>query len=473
MNELNYEKLGFKCGIEIHQQLDTSKLFCGCPGIIIDEKPDFEVKRYLRAAAGETGEIDIAAKHEMEKGKYFLYYCYDKNTCLVELDEEPPHLINKEALKIALIITKLLNAKIVDEIQVMRKTVVDGSNTAGFQRTALIARDGYIETSKGIVKIPIICLEEDAAKIVKRTEDHDIYNLSRLGIPLVEIGTDASIKDPEHAKEVASRLGMILRSTKVKRGLGTIRQDVNLSIKEGARIEIKGFQDIKSMPKIIENEIIRQLDLIKKGIAVNREVRKAEPDFTTSFLRPLPGAARMYPETDVLPIKPDLGEIKAPKLLTDKIEELKQIGLSEELATTIVKKKELFLFEEFVKKYKKIEPKFIATTLINTPKEIKKRYNIESKIEEQKLNQIFNELNKGKISKEAIFEILLELSQGKKLNLEKYELMSDEELKLELERIAEQNKGLPLNAVIGKAMQKLRGKADGKKIAEILKENMN
>ena len=278
MEKIDYEKVGFKCGIEIHQQLDTHKLFCECPSIIIDEKPDFTVKRYLRAAAGETGEVDIAAKHEMEKGKYYLYYCYDKNTCLVELDEEPPHLINKEALEIALIIARLLNAKIVDEIQVMRKTVVDGSNTTGFQRTALIARDGYIETPKGVVRIPIICLEEDAAKIVERTRDYDVYNLSRLGIPLIEIGTDASIKDPEHAKEVASKLGMILRSTRVKRGLGTIRQDVNLSIKGGARIEIKGFQDLKAMPRIIEKEVRRQLELIEKGEKVRREVRKAEPD---------------------------------------------------------------------------------------------------------------------------------------------------------------------------------------------------
>lgn len=468
---MDYKKLGFKCGIEIHQQLDTGKLFCECPSVILDGEPDFKVKRYLRAAAGETGEVDVAAKHEMEKGKYFLYHGYDESTCLVELDEEPPHLINPSALEIALIISKLLNAKPVDEIQVMRKTVVDGSNTAGFQRTALIACNGYIETSKGRVNITLITLEEDAAKIVKRTKSYDIFNLSRLGIPLVEIGTDSSIKDPEHAKEVASKLGMILRSTRVKRGLGTIRQDVNLSIKGGARIEIKGFQDLKSMPKVIDGEVKRQLDLIKKKKKVKREVRKAEPDFSTSFMRPLPGAARMYPETDIPPIKPDL-KIKVPKLLTDKAADLKKVGLSEELATTIVKRKEYGMFESFTTKYKNIEPKFIATTLINTPKEIKKRYNIEPKIDEKTLTIVFDELNKGKISKEAVFEILLEVSQGKNLNLKKYELMSEADLKQELKKIVKQSKGLPLNAIIGKAMAKFRGKADGKKIVEIIKKEM-
>ncbi|GAF96681.1 unnamed protein product, partial [marine sediment metagenome] len=147
------------------------------------------------------------------------------STCLVELDEEPPRPINQEAIGIALEISLLLKAKIIDEIQVMRKIVIDGSNVSGFQRTALIATDGYIETSLGEVRIPVICLEEEAAKKIKETKDSATYRLDRLGIPLIEIATEPDIKNPEHAKETASLLGMILRSTgKVKRGLGTIRQ---------------------------------------------------------------------------------------------------------------------------------------------------------------------------------------------------------------------------------------------------------
>ena len=173
--ELDYGKLGFKCGIEIHQQLEGNKLFCDCPTLNSDKEPDIRVVRRLRAVAGETGEIDIAAKHEMEKGKQFTYISHSEDTCLVEYDEEPPHPINQKALDVALQIALLLKAKIVDEIQVMRKTVVDGSNTSGFQRTALIATNGYIETSLGNVGIPIICLEEEAAQKIKEDKDSVTY----------------------------------------------------------------------------------------------------------------------------------------------------------------------------------------------------------------------------------------------------------------------------------------------------------
>jgi len=303
--EINYQKLGFKCGLEIHQQLEGKKLFCSCPTLNSDQEPDVKFERRLRAVAGETGEVDIAAKHEMEKGKKFIYEADSNDTCLVEYDEEPPHELNKQALETALKVSLLLNAKIVDEIQVMRKTVVDGSNVSGFQRTALVAQDGFIETSKGKIGIPTICLEEEAAQKLEEKNGSVIYRLDRLGIPLIEIATSADIKNNEHAKEVAAYLGMILRSVGVKRGLGTIRQDVNVSIEKGARTEIKGFQDLKSIPKVIDYEIHRQLDAINKGKKLNKEVRRVDKDFTTSFLRPMPGAARLYPETDVIHIKVD------------------------------------------------------------------------------------------------------------------------------------------------------------------------
>jgi len=282
--EINYNKLGFKCGLEIHQQLEGKKLFCDCDTRNSDQEPDVKFERRLRAVAGETGEVDIAAKHEMQKGKKFIYECDSDDTCLVEYDEEPPHELNKQALETALKVALLFNAKIVDEIQIMRKTVVDGSNVSGFQRTALVAQDGYINTSKGRVQMPTICLEEEAAQKLEEKDGYVKYRLDRLGIPLIEIATDASIKNNEHAKEVAAYIGMVLRSVGVKRGLGTIRQDVNVSIEKGARTEIKGFQDLKSIPKVIDYEINRQLNSIKQGKKLNKEVRKVEKDFSTLSL---------------------------------------------------------------------------------------------------------------------------------------------------------------------------------------------
>ena len=160
--------------------------------------------------------------------------------------------------------------------------------------------------------------------------------MDRLGIPLIEIGTEADIKDPEHAKEVAEKLGMILRSTgKVKRGLGTIRQDVNVSIKNGSRVEIKGFQDLRKMPLIIKNEIKRQ-----QKTKVKPEVRKANPNGSTTFLRPIPGSARMYPETDIKPIpitKKLLSSIKKPELISEKVQKYEKIGIPTNTARELVK----------------------------------------------------------------------------------------------------------------------------------------
>ncbi len=268
----DYRSLGLVCGIEIHQQLDTAcKLFCGCPTRHreVDES-NFEFFRYLRPSRSELGEIDRAALEQVLVSRRFIYKSYD-STCLVEADEEPPRTVNLQALEISLIIARLLSMKIVDELHTMRKMVIDGSNTSGFQRTAYVGSDGSIETGEGPVGISILCLEEEAARIVEDRGDSVVYSLDRLGIPLVEIGTAPDIISPAHAREVASYLGMILRSTgRVKRGLGTIRQDVNVSIRGGARVEIKGVQALNLVDKVVEFEALRQLRLLEIKDELNK-----------------------------------------------------------------------------------------------------------------------------------------------------------------------------------------------------------
>jgi glutamyl-tRNA(Gln) amidotransferase subunit E len=469
----DYAKLGFKCGVEIHQQLETHKLFCNCPSLVNDDsKPDVLVKRKLMASAGETGEIDLAAKHEISKGKYFLYEACSSSSCLVELDEEPPHELNKDALETALQIALMLNCKVVDQIQFMRKMVVDGSNTTGFQRTALIGFDGYVETPLGKVKVDNVCLEEEAAKKIEDTKEYTKFRLDRLGVALIEIGTDASIKGPEHAKEVAEKIGMILRSTgRVKRGLGTIRQDVNVSISKGARVEIKGFQDLRSIPKVINYEVERQLKLIEKGEKVNSEVRKAEADLTTSFMRPMPGASRMYPETDVQPVnisKEILGSIKKPELISEKAEKLEEkYGINADIAKEIAK--EGVKLEDYISKFGKVEPKVIANILVEIPKEVKSRFKIDKGLTDDDFNEVLGYLNKGEITKEAVLEIFVEKLQKGKVDYNKFKSISDVEVLEELKKIRKDNKDAPINALMGEAMKKFRGKVEGKKILELLK----
>ncbi|MBU4352675.1 MAG: Glu-tRNA(Gln) amidotransferase subunit GatE [Nanoarchaeota archaeon] len=461
---IDYKKLGFKCGLEFHQQLETHKLFCNCPSIVHDDNPSINFKRKLRAVAGETGEVDLAAAFEQNKDKVFTYESCPTSSCMVEFDEEPPHEVNSEALDIVLEVALLLNCKIVDQIHFMRKTVVDGSNVSGFQRTAMVGIDGFVETSKGKVKISSVCLEEEAAK---KVEDH--YRLDRLGVALVEIATDPDIKDADHAKEAASIIGMILRSTgKVKRGIGTIRQDVNVSIKGKERVEVKGFQDLRSIPVVIDNEIMRQQSLSKSV----PEVRKAEPDGSTTFLRPMPGAARMYPETDIVPIEitdSKLKTIKLPELLTEKAIKLeKKFNLNADLAKELIK--EDIDIESYVKQFSKIDVKLLATILTAYPKDLKSRLNLDSsKLTKEHYFEIFTLLNKGEISKEAVIELMADAASGKKIDASRFKNVSEDSLKKELEKIVAKNKGASLNALMGEAMKHFRGKADGQRIMEILK----
>ena len=260
---MDYEELGLKMGLEIHQQLNSQhKLFCPCKTELVDDDYTELVQRKLRPTQSELGEIDRAALQESLRGLNFKYENFEKHTCLVENDDEPPHSLNEEALDICITIACLMNMHIVDEFHTMRKQVIDGSNTGGFQRTGMVATDGYLETPYGKVVIESLGLEEDAARRVETKDGFTEFRLDRLGIPLAEITTDPSMHHPEQVREVAYMLGQILRSTNVKRGLGTIRQDLNISIAEGARVEIKGVQDLDLMAEIVNREVQRQLELI-------------------------------------------------------------------------------------------------------------------------------------------------------------------------------------------------------------------
>ncbi|MCX6709958.1 MAG: Glu-tRNA(Gln) amidotransferase subunit GatE, partial [Candidatus Woesearchaeota archaeon] len=567
--------------------------------------------------AGESGKVDSAAEYESRRDKEFLYHFYRDANCLVELDEEPPHPVNEDALRTALQIGLMLKAQFIDRIQFMRKTVVDGSNTSGFQRTALIAVNGFVELKGRKISIPTLCLEEEAAKIVERKDGQDVYNLSRLGIPLVEIATGAELNSPELVKECAETLGMILRSTgRIKRGLGTIRQDVNVSIREGERVEIKGAQDLRMLSRIVENEVIRQKNLVEirrelenrgikkieheekdltnalsgtkskvlraaidnsgliigirlsglKGLlgreiqkgrrlgteiseyakkfgvsgiihcdelpgygitdeeikiiiselkcsgndgfaiiasgrensrnavqaAVKRarlslsgvvpEVRKANEDGTSSFLRPMPGSSRMYPETDIPVIQSVIEGIEVPRLITERASDYVGLGLSEQMAGIVSRSNKREFFEKAVSHFKEIEPSFIASAIFLFPKDIESRLGLDSsKIGEDVILSVLDELEKGKISKQAVSEVFALVAKGENLNsaLKKFESMDDSALEKEilsiissLKSAAGKESELKENAVVGHVMDKLRGKADGKKIVELARKLM-
>ncbi|MFZ1970610.1 MAG: Glu-tRNA(Gln) amidotransferase subunit GatE [Candidatus Nanoarchaeia archaeon] len=478
--KVNYSELGLKCGLEIHQQLNTKKLFCDCPSLLRSEDPDFFIRRKLHAVAGESGEVDVAAKYQSSLNKNFVYQGYEDTTCLVELDESPPREINKDALKIAVQVSLLLNCKIIPITQIMRKTVIDGSNTSGFQRTVLIAGDGYVDTASGRIGIQSICLEEDSARIISEKDNEVTYRLDRLGIPLIEIATFPDISNPEAAREVALYIGNVLRSCDVKRGIGTIRQDVNMSLRKlgGTRIEIKGVQEPSLIVKTINSEIERE---VKENKKVEPQVRKALPDGSTEFLRPMPGASRMYPETD-LPLlrirKEFIDEVKRslPKLSSEIAGELKKYGLHEELIKLILKGNKVEEFNELVLVNK--NPELVAKVLVLYPKELASKNNLSEDKVSKILNkdilvEILESVAKKKINERQVKDVLERIVTGIEFSeAVKFEEHDSDKLEEKIINLIREKPGLSGNAYMGLLMKEFKRRIDAKTLMEIISKHL-
>jgi len=477
---MDYVKLGFKSGLEVHQQLDSGrKLFCFCPSYLRSDLPNKIIKRKLHAVAGESGEVDAAALHEANKDKEFYYEGYNDTTCLLEYDESPPYGLDEGALDIVLQIALLLNCEIYQTTQVMRKTVIDGSNTSGFQRTVLVAHDGYVETSFGKVAVDSVCLEEDSARIISKEEGKSVYRLDRLGIPLVEIATAPSMTSAEQVKECALKIGEILRACKVKRGIGTIRQDVNVSIRGHERVEIKGFQEPSMFVKTIDKEIERQLKDIKSG-NIRGDVRNALSNGESEFLRPMPGRARMYPETDLELLKIPLDRINRlkknlPKLKSDIRDELRKKGLSEEMINLVLSKPEILdEFNVLIKVYDN-DANLVAKMITLWRDEIVSKSKIKvsevnDKLSERVLEGILEMVRGDKLEAGDVKSVMVKIAEGKSFEEAiKVERIDYDELEHEIREIIKSKPGLRENAYMGLVMQKLKGKIDAKKAMEIIK----
>jgi len=447
-----------------------------------EREPVMIVKRKQHPVASELGEVDVAVQYEFLRNRTFHYQVFPGEDCLVECDEEPIHPVNQEALGIALQIALLLNCTIPEEIHVMRKTVIDGSNTAAFQRTMVVGLDGFIEYKGRKIEVTHVSLEEDAAAIIEEKEKNVIFRLNRLGIPLVEIGTGLLIGySPEEVEDIAHMIGMVCRSTgKVKRGIGTVRQDVNVSIKGGNRVEVKGIQKLGLISKVIELEVQRQLSLPK----VEKETRTANEDGSTRFTRPLPGAARLYPETDIPPIlveekmiqkiKKELPEPWTKKLVRFK----KKLKLSDDLSNQILRSDYLDLFEKFIKKFK-VSPSIIANVFVSTLKDLERREKIPvENLTDKNFEELFELLEGGKIVKESIPDILTykikhpEISMSKSIKKLGLEAISKNELENIVKKVIEKNRDKPVGKIIGIVMSKVRGKVRSEDVIKIVKKKL-
>jgi len=474
----DYKKIRLKCGLEIHQQLATQqKLFCGCSTTMTEKNPIMILTRKQHPVASELGEFDIAAQHEYLRNRNFYYQVFNNESCLVECDEEPPHMLNREALETALQVALLLNCSVPNEIHVMRKTIIDGSTTTSFQRTMVVGLNGFLRYKGEKIEIKHVSLEEDAAAIVKEDESSATFRLNRLGIPLIEVGTGI-ITDfaPEEVQDVAYQIGMIIRSTgKSKKGLGTIRQDVNVSVKGGERVEVKGVQELGILAKVISLEVERQLSLPK----VAKEVRAALADGNTKFTRPLPGAARMYPETDVEPVAVDAEYLKKleenlPESWEVRLKKIKKLKISDQLAEQIVKSDYVDLFEKIVKE-KNVEASVVANTFTNTLKDLRREHMPVDNLNDEHFYKIFELLKKRTIAKEAIHPILKELAREpdedvvtivRNLGLE---AITVTELKRIIQEVKGRNPDATKDKILGLVMSRVRGRIDAKIVVKEVK----
>lgn len=626
---VDYSRIGLKTGLEVHQQLDTAaKLFCSCKPQLFKEEPEITFLRRLRPTQSELGQVDPAALFEFQKGVKIVYEANRETSCLVEMDEEPPHDLNREAVEIALIVALLCSAKPVDEIHVMRKTVIDGSNTTGFQRTCVIALDGELNIEGKKVPIQHISLEEDAARKMGEDGSNIMYRIDRLGIPLIEVATAPVIYSPQEAEKTALAIGRILRATrKVKRGLGTIRQDLNISIKDGALIEIKGVQELELVSLAVEYEVQRQLGLIKirdelkargmrrenikeefvnvssifektkckvlqkaieqkkqvlavklpkfenllkmelapkmrlgaemasrarfwgrvggifhtdempaYGITVEEinelrravkaekldavvfvadnlenatdalnavverakealegvpeETRGANPDGTTNYLRPRPGAARMYPETDVPPIQIEDSYVEElcgclpelPEQLMKRF--MHEFVLNEKLAKQIVDSEFLGLFEAVMQE-SKVSPTVVASVLTEQLKALRRDGVEVEMISDEQFKELFRLVGAGDVAKEAIPEILTWLSKNENAAVKEaikdlgFAMISEKELEKIIDDLLRENEQLvkekgvnAFGALMGSVMKKARGRIRAELVGEILKRKL-
>ena len=628
MAEIDFEKIGLKVGLEIHQQLDThKKLFCKCRPVESDEYTE-KFSRSLRTAKSELGELDPAALFEKAKSKKINYYANSQSSCLVEKDDEPPHELDHDAKKISLLISSMLESKIFSEIHVMRKTVIDGSNTSGFQRTMLVSQGGNLKVNGKNVGVQAVCLEEDAAKLLKDEQNERNYSLDRLGIPLVEIALEPVSTKPSEVKEIALTLGRLLRATRmVKRGIGSIRQDVNISVMNSGVVEVKGVQQLDQLEKIIGYEAKRQhgliliaeklkklsititkedvfditevfkdseskiiqnalkskakikairirnfsgmfsfepysgirlgkeighlvrffgiggvfhsdelpnygindsdVDRVKKHLeladgdgfliiagedskldyaidsiikriqdaanGVPAETRAVTQDGETVFLRPRPGASRMYPETDIPSISVIPEEIKlardtadATKSWDESIAEIQQkYSLNSQLSEQIFDSIYMELFEKICEN-KKNSPNFVASILCSSITNLERKGFDGALLKPEHIIESFELLASGKIPKESLEIIFETIMSGKSENVSiamqstDVSSMGEDELNEILDKIIQNNmdlvKGRGENAVVtlmGITMKEVRGKASGKTVNDLLRKKIS
>jgi len=298
MTAEDYAAVGLRAGLEVHQQLFTERnLFCRCPAGRYSHEYDAEILRHMRPTLSELGEYDGTALMEFKTKKEIIYRIHQDTVCTYEMDDTPPFMMDERALDIALEAAVLLNLKPVDELHIARKQYLDGSIPTGFQRTTIVGVDGWIPYKDRRIGIVQLGLEEDSCREVSDVGHERVYLTDRLGMPLIEPVTEPDMVTPQEVAEVGEIIRRLLRATgKVRTGVGATRQDVNVSVTGGTRIEIKGVPSIKRIPELVYNEAMRQWNLLRiRGMLHERGVTSETFKASTHDVTRLLSRTHYYP----------------------------------------------------------------------------------------------------------------------------------------------------------------------------------
>ncbi len=276
LEPLDYEAVGLISGLEVHQQLLTRhKLFCRCPAGRYTGTHDGEVLRHMRPTLSELGEYDGTALMEFKTKKEIVYLLNRLNVCTYEMDDTPPFLVNQEAIDVAIELCLMMHMDVIDEIHIARKQYLDGSIPTGFQRTAIIGVNGYLPFRGRRLTVTHVSVEEDSCREVLDKGHRIVWRTDRLGMPLTETVTGAELRTPDEVREAILLCGLTARSTgRVRTGIGASRQDINVSVRGGDRVEIKGVPRAGYAVKLVHNEGVRQHNLLRLRDELHRRGMK-------------------------------------------------------------------------------------------------------------------------------------------------------------------------------------------------------
>jgi len=284
IEKLDYQSAGLISGLEVHQQLLTAhKLFCRCPAGLYTDSHDGEVLRHMRPTLSELGEYDGTALMEFKTKKEIIYLLNHLNVCTYEMDDTPPFLVNQEAIDVAIELCLAMGMDIIDEVHIARKQYLDGSIPTGFQRTAIVGMNGGLPFKGRNLTVTHLSIEEDSCREVSDKGHRIVWRTDRLGMPLTETVTGPDLRTPEEVRDAITLCGLVARSTgRVRTGLGASRQDVNVSVRGGSRVEIKGVPKAGYAVKLVHNEGVRQVNLLRFREELNRRGMREPSDIRTS-----------------------------------------------------------------------------------------------------------------------------------------------------------------------------------------------